>query len=419
MDTVTCLPCVRGGGTAYAVTEGLSVFLPPHRVGRSFPAARRQRNTPHAAAGGIPRARRRVPHLPPGRFASPCPGGGENRGEAADGKHHAAPRRGGRDGRRGPSFGGPGWGPRQLGREKGRGDAHRQARAAHPRRAAHSQPRAAPSTPVRWRGLPGPRFSGGPRTGRHRPGTARPHTHQATPTPHATTRPTPGRDKPHDSHKGRGSLAQSASAVCASLTRPGRIPFKSRPPCRDKRPRTGPGPQGTARAGAAKIRGSAATGRRAPGAPPQGHPRRAATGRRPPVHHLSSRPRTWTRTSRRRRVYGFIPHSTQISTRAAYSSFRSLVETVRRCCLSHFSCRFRAIFRCFCNALDSTASTCTAPDAPEKPAFSTFSTPFRTGIPHAPRKKGAAAPSISRPTDTKLPLVRRSSRPHTGCIPTP
>ncbi len=401
------------------MTGGLSGFLPAHRVGRSFPAARRQRNPrppqraePPAPAGASPTCRR-------GALRPPAPAAektGAKPPTESTTQHHGAAA--GTDDAAHLSAG-PAGGPASWDGKKGAGTpTGRQGLPTPAGRPTASQGRPR-RPPVRWWGLPGPRFSGGPRTGRHRPGTARPHTHQATPTPHATTRPTPGRDKPHDSHKGRGSLAQSASAVCASLTRPGRIPFKSRPPCRDKRPRTGPGPQGTARAGAAKIRGSAATGRRAPGAPPQGHPRRAATGRRPPVCHLSSRPRTWTRTSRRRRVYGLIPHSIQISTSAAYSSFRSFVETVRRCCLSHFSCRFRAIFRCFCNASESTASTCTAPDAPGKPAFSTFSTSLRTGIPHAPRKKGAAAPSISRPKDTKLPLVRRSSRPHTGRIPIP
>ena len=53
---------------------------------------------------------------------------------------------------------------------------------------------------------------------------------QSHPPPHTTPRPTPGRGKPHNSHKGRGSLRQSAAiaAVWRSLPRSGRIPFKFR-----------------------------------------------------------------------------------------------------------------------------------------------------------------------------------------------
>ena len=45
---------------------------------------------------------------------------------------------------------------------------------------------------------------------------------------------------------------------------------------------------------------------------------------------------------RRSTVYGLAPLSIQTSRSAAYSSFRSFVETVRRFFLSHFACRVRS-----------------------------------------------------------------------------
>ena len=135
---------------------------------------------------------------------APAHGGG--RGEAAAGmqnptNHGAAAET---DGAAHPAAG-PTGGPAKCSGIKGDRDARRQARAAHPRRAAHSQARAARPTPALLWGLAGPRPPGGPRTDRRRPETARPHTHQATPTAPATTRPTPGRGKPGNSHKRRRS----------------------------------------------------------------------------------------------------------------------------------------------------------------------------------------------------------------------
>ena len=168
-------------------------------------------------------------HRPqPAEFLTPVGGGamrpfapahGGGRGEAAAGmqnptNHGAAAET---DGAAHPAAG-PTGGPAKCGGIKGDRDARRQARAAHPRRAAHSQTRAARPTPALLWGLAGPRPPGGPRTDRRRPETARPHTHQATPTPHATTRPTPGRGKPGNSHKRRRSPAPG-------LRRLGRIPF--------------------------------------------------------------------------------------------------------------------------------------------------------------------------------------------------
>lgn len=111
---------------------------------------------------------------------APAHGGG--RGEAAAGtqnptNHGAAAET---DGAAHPAAG-PTGGPAKCGGIKGDRDARRQARAAHPRRAAHSQTRAARPTPALLWGLAGPRPPGGPRTDRRRPETARPHTHQATP----------------------------------------------------------------------------------------------------------------------------------------------------------------------------------------------------------------------------------------------
>ncbi len=163
---------------------------------------------------------------------APAHGGG--RGEAAAGmqnptNHGAAAET---DGAAHPAAG-PTGGPAKCGGIKGDRDARRQARAAHPRRAAHSQTRAARPTPALLWGLAGPRPPGGPRTDRRRPETARPHTHQATP----QHRPPRGQRRGGASRAIR--IRGGAVRPPAGLRRLGRIPFKSRPPRRDNGPQGG------------------------------------------------------------------------------------------------------------------------------------------------------------------------------------
>ena len=163
---------------------------------------------------------------------APAHGGG--RGEAAAGmqnptNHGAAAET---DGAAHPAAG-PTGGPAKCGGIKGDRDARRQARAAHPRRAAHSQARAARPTPALLWGLAGPRPPGGPRTDRRRPETARPHTHQATP----QHRPPRGQRRGGASRairiKGGAVRPRPDCAAWAAYL------FTSRPPRRDNGPQGG------------------------------------------------------------------------------------------------------------------------------------------------------------------------------------
>ena len=169
---------------------------------------------------------------------APAHGGG--RGEAAAGMqnptNHGATAE--TDGAAHPAAG-PTGGPAKCGGIKGDRDARRQARAAHPRRAAHSQTRASRPTPALLWGPAGPRPPGAPRTDRRRPETARPHTHQATP----QHRP------PRGQRRGGASRAIriKGPADCARLlTQTGAVCggrraylFESRPPRRDNGPQGG------------------------------------------------------------------------------------------------------------------------------------------------------------------------------------
>ena len=105
---------------------------------------------------------------------------------------------------------------------------------------------------------------------------------------------------------------------------------------------------------------------------------------------------------------------------SSYSSFRSFVETVRICSLSHFACRVRSIPEKsgILNASASAASVCVLLQASHASQFIGILSPFiGTVFPRLRAKKGAKAPIINRPTDTRFHLVLRSSRPRTGCSP--
>ncbi len=115
---------------------------------------------PPQRAESPPRQRRKTPVAwgalrPMARLCRAAPRLGGGRGEAAAGTH---PRPGhgaatGTGGAAHPAAGTAG-GPASCDGKQGAGDARRQARAAHPRRAARSQPAGGPTGPVRWWGLP-------------------------------------------------------------------------------------------------------------------------------------------------------------------------------------------------------------------------------------------------------------------------
>ncbi len=200
---------------------------------------------------------------PMARLCRAAPRHGGGRGGAAAGTH---PRAG-----HGAATGtgdaahpaaGPVGGPASCDGKQGAGDARRQARAAHPRRAARSQPAGGPTGPVRWWGPRAPV----PRAARELAAQTR-HGAGRTPTgppPRSgPTRPTTGRGKPANSHKGATPATRGVPPV--ARRRPGRIPLLA--------PAATPGRR-AARVGAAPPRGGPPWAARKYGA---AHHRRART----------------------------------------------------------------------------------------------------------------------------------------------
>lgn len=202
--------------------------FPPHRVGRSSTARRSGRNSPTAwgAPRLLPHARRKPGRSRRRKEPKEDTGAGAGTATAA---HQAA-------GATGTAA--------ERGGSQGDAGARRQARTAHPRRAARSQTRAHAPTPAQLPpGLARPRFSGGARTGARRNATARPHTHQAT----LKQQPPRGQRRGGTSATIRIKGRRGSARKCARcLRRPRRIPFKSRAQgaqcarARDNRARTPP-----------------------------------------------------------------------------------------------------------------------------------------------------------------------------------